>query len=240
MPNLLAMMESTGQLQRAIIGRDSQQGTTQDFANVISPPIPCSVQRASAQVTMLYKQRNSEVIYTVYMPTDPGAQVNDNFIVTDRLGNQKTLLVRDEAQQVDRDVIWVMTCAWFKSPQTATAQATKFLVSAPDEVTVGVPFDFTVQAVNSVNQPVTTYVGPVAFYAFTDSLAVLPAPSDLVGGFGSFAATLNTLGSQQLYVQDSVNWTIGGFSGDIEVELLSKEWDTCAVDWDQANFNWNS
>lgn len=213
--SLLNLLESTGILYRPTIGRDSQQGVTQDPFVPISQPIPCSVQSASATVTMLYRQRNSDIVVTVYLATDPQAQVSDKFVVTDRQGNQRVLLVLGEAQQVDRDVVWVMYAR--QDPPPAKPTAIAFVVTTPAAASPGVSFSFTVQAVDAVGNPVATYSGAVQFFAFTDDLAVLPAPTLITNGSGTFSATLNTEGSQTLFAQDVVNVSLFGDSDAIDV-----------------------
>lgn len=209
------MLESTGTLYRATIGRDSQQGVTQDPFVIIAEDVPCSVQSSSANTTMLYRQKNSDIIVTVYLDTDPQAQISDKFIVTDRQGKQRTLLVIGEAQQVDRDIVWVMYARQDPPPTKPTAVA--FAVDAPDTVEAGFDFDFTVTAVDLVGNTVTDYTGTVQFFCFGDDLAVLPSPGTLTNGVGTFTVILNTLGTQNITAQDTTQFSLYGTSNDILV-----------------------
>ena len=93
---------------------------------------------------------------------------------------------------------------------------THFAVSAPSTATVGVPFNFTVTALDANNNPTTTYAGTVHF-ASTDSLAMLPANGALTNGSGTFTATLKDAGSQTITATDTVNGTLTGTSGAIMV-----------------------
>lgn len=215
--SLLTLMESTGYLQREITGRDSQQGQTQTW-NTISTVVPCSVQTMNGPVRILYSQRNADNVVTVYLAQDIGAQVSDRFIATDRAGNQSLIKVMSESQQVNQDRVWVMNGIQTEAPTgTSTSVGVAgFLVSVPDEVVQGIPFNFTVTAKDAQGNTVTGYGGTVQFYS-SDYDAVLPADTTLTNGTGTFSATLNTLGTQQVGAQDNVNYAINTLSDDILV-----------------------
>ncbi len=215
MPSPISMMESTGILKRAQIGRDAQQGVTQTFVP-ISPSVPCSVQPASDTVALLYQQRNTQVNTVVYLAENIQAQVNDKFTVTSLLQKKtKDLLVRGFPQQVDRDVIWRMV-AW-EEPPPAKPTTVTFVVSAPDQVQTGTQFTFTVTAVDAMGNTVTGYAGTVQFFCFGDPLATLPIPATLFNGTGTFPATLVTLGTQTILAQDTSAFSIYGTSNEIDV-----------------------
>ena len=218
MPSPVAMMESVGHLERAAIGRDAQQGVTQTWST-ITPSVPCSIQPAGPAVQLLYKQRNSEITTIVYLAQDIGAQVNDRFVYVSPGGETGTLLVLANAQQVNRGVVWKLDAK--QIPEATTPAVAGFAVTAPGTASIGVPFSFTVQAVDALGHDISTYSGTVKFYAFTDPLAVLPGPTLITGGVGAFSATFNTKGSQQLYVQDmnAIQW--GGFGNNVNVYNLS-------------------
>jgi hypothetical protein len=100
------------------------------------------------------------------------------------------------------------------------ASATAFLVSAPDTVQPGVPFDVTVTAVDPFSQVAVGYTGTVTFGTTdTDPGVVLPADYAFVaddGGMHRFTdtglgeITLVTPGDQMLTVMDTADNTITG------------------------------
>ena len=78
--------------------------------------------------------------------------------------------------------------------------ATHFaIIESPNPTTVGTPFSFTVEALDSSNNLATTYSGSLKFTS-SDSHAVLPTNVHLTSGLGTFSATLGTQGSQTLSV----------------------------------------
>ncbi len=237
MPSPVSMMESTAILKRPTIGRDSQQGVTQDPFVMICPSAPCSVQPASTDVMMLYQQRNTKVNTVVFFAQDIQAQVNDRLTTTNPGGGTKDILVRGYAQQVDRMVVWRLD-GW-EDPPPARPTAVTFAVDAPSIVAIGTPFNFTVTALDAVGNIVTEYSGAAQFFSFTDPLAILPSPGALTNGVGTFSATMNTFGVQNILAQDTANYSIYG-SADIEVEAFGiNVWDQVLTDWDLTTTNWN-
>jgi|SRR5581483_961831 len=113
--SLYTMMESTCLIQRPQIGRDSSEGVTQTFVTIISN-LPCSVQQAGLNVIQLYAQRNSVVNTTIYFPQDPGAQVNDLLLATDRTGSTLYYLIKGQAQAVGRGRVWQIEAEWIPEP----------------------------------------------------------------------------------------------------------------------------
>jgi hypothetical protein len=106
------------------------------------------------------------------------------------------------------------------------ASATAFLVTAPDIVQPGVPFDVTVTAVDPFSQVAVGYTGTVTF-STTDKNpgVVLPADYSFVPGDGGMhrftdtglgEITLVTPGEQMLTVMDTADSTITG-SADLTV-----------------------
>ncbi len=87
--------------------------------------------------------------------------------------------------------------------------ATHFAVSAPAAATAGTAFSFTVKALDTFNNLVTSYSGTVDFSS-SDGSALLPANTTLTAGTGTFAATLNTDGAQTLSATDSQASSITG------------------------------
>jgi YVTN family beta-propeller protein len=96
------------------------------------------------------------------------------------------------------------------------ATATQFSVSAPAEVTQGIPFSVTVTATDSLGDTVSTYAGTVQFTS-SDPAAVLPAPTTLTNGTGTFLVTLNTLGPETITATDTVTPSITGTTAAITV-----------------------
>jgi hypothetical protein len=94
--------------------------------------------------------------------------------------------------------------------------ATHFSVTAPQDATLGISFNFTVSALDASNNTATTYFGTVHFTS-SDSQATLPANSTLTNGTGTFSAKLNTSGSQTITASDTVAPTITGASNAIQV-----------------------
>jgi hypothetical protein len=100
------------------------------------------------------------------------------------------------------------------------ASATAFLISAPDTVQSGVPFDVTVTAVDIFGQVAVGYTGTVTFSTSdTDPGVVLPADYTFTaadGGVHTFTdtglgeITLVTPGDQILNVADTTDNTING------------------------------
>ncbi|SPF39812.1 exported hypothetical protein [Candidatus Sulfopaludibacter sp. SbA4] len=91
-----------------------------------------------------------------------------------------------------------------------------FGFSAPAAATGGVPFNFTVSALDANNAAVTTYGGTVHFTS-SDSSAVLPADATLASGVGNLSATLKSNGSQTITATDTANSALKGTSGAITV-----------------------
>ena len=98
---------------------------------------------------------------------------------------------------------------------TSQNVATHFVVTAPGTAKIGSGFSFTVTALDSENNPATTYSGTVRFTS-TDGRAVLPVSVGLPGS-GMFGATLETAGPQTITATDVLNTTITGTSSSINV-----------------------
>jgi hypothetical protein len=89
--------------------------------------------------------------------------------------------------------------------------ATHFTVTAPTSATSGIPFSFTVTALDQFNNTATSYAGTVHFTS-SDGTAALPADATLTGGTGTFSATLQTAGDQTITATDTVTSSITGTS----------------------------
>ena len=102
-----------------------------------------------------------------------------------------------------------------------------FSVASPANIPNGMPFNFTVNALDASNQTVTSYSGTVHFTS-TDPHALLPADSTLVSGTNVSSATLTTAGSQMITATDKATSSITGSSNSINVGALP---DAFPVEW---------
>lgn len=110
------MLESSATVTRpTTVSRDSAQGVVQNFVT-IRTNLACSQQEASADVKLLYAQRDTRVSTTLYFDEDPTAEVNDYITVTDRNGYVTKYLVRGEAQPVGRGRLWSVDTERIRQP----------------------------------------------------------------------------------------------------------------------------
>ncbi len=89
--------------------------------------------------------------------------------------------------------------------------ATHYSVTAPANVTNGVPFNVTVTALDASNATVTGYTGTVHFTS--SSAGTLPSDYTFVGGDNgshTFSVTLTTNGAQSITATDTGNASING------------------------------
>ena len=93
---------------------------------------------------------------------------------------------------------------------------THFSVVAPTSVTTGVPFSYTVSALDQTNNLAVSYAGTVHF-STSDGLGTLSADATLTNGVGIFTATLVSQGSQTISAVDASNIFISGTSYFINV-----------------------
>lgn len=94
--------------------------------------------------------------------------------------------------------------------------ATSLVVSAPPAATNGVAFNFTVTAKDQYGNTATGFSGYIAFGS-SDHAALLPGNSYLTNGTKVFSITLNTSGAQNITATDTLNGSINGTSGAINV-----------------------
>jgi hypothetical protein len=99
----------------------------------------------------------------------------------------------------------------------AVAKATHFLVSGPSNADSGIPFSLSVTALDSSNNPVTTYSETVHFKS-TDLHAQLPPDSTLASGTAVFSATLAIPGSQTITGTDTVTAALSHFASNCLVQ----------------------
>ncbi len=81
--------------------------------------------------------------------------------------------------------------------------ATHFFLSVPASVTAGVPFNFTVTALDAFNNTASNYAGTVHFTS-TGAGATLPLNASLTNGVGTFTAILTKAGAVSLTASDTV------------------------------------
>jgi hypothetical protein len=94
--------------------------------------------------------------------------------------------------------------------------AMRFSITAPGIATAGDTVNFTVTALDSSNNTAVTYSGMVHFSS-SDGHAQLPADSTMTNGTGTFAAILETSGSQTITATDTTTASLRGTSNSIEV-----------------------
>jgi hypothetical protein len=94
-----------------------------------------------------------------------------------------------------------------------------FNIVAPSHVTAGTSFKFTVSAQDTNGNTVTAYNGTVHFTTNSSSLLPpgLPINATLTGGVGSFTATLYSVGSATITVNDTVQSALTTPSGTITI-----------------------
>jgi hypothetical protein len=102
------------------------------------------------------------------------------------------------------------------------ASAASFVVSAPDSVAAGVPFDVIVSAIDQYNQAAVGYTGTITFSSADPHGAILPADYTFTladGGSHTFAGLtiLYTAGIQDVTVTDAAN----GLTGSANVTVVA-------------------
>jgi hypothetical protein len=100
------------------------------------------------------------------------------------------------------------------------ANASDFVVSAPNSTAAGVPFNVTVTAHDAYDNVATGYAGTVQVTS-SDSQAVLPSNASLIDGVGTFQAVFKTAGSQSITAKDMSNNSITGTQSGITVNAGS-------------------
>lgn len=103
-------------------------------------------------------------------------------------------------------------------PITVSASAATQLSVAPATftATIGAAFNFTVTALDALNNTATSYSGTVHFSS-SDGIAILPANSPLSNGTGTFSATMKTSGSETITATDAASNSIHGTSSPVSV-----------------------
>ena len=102
--------------------------------------------------------------------------------------------------------------------QVNPGAAAHFGITAPSSAYVGGPVSFSVTAYDAEGNVATGYAGTVQFTS-SDLAAVLPSPSTLIAGVGTFSATFMTAGSQTITGTDSITSAIVGTSSAVSVTI---------------------
>lgn len=95
-------------------------------------------------------------------------------------------------------------------------EATRFAVTAPSTVNQGMAFEFEVVALDANGFRDPSYAGTVHFTS-TDPDADLPTDVTLAAGRGTFTATLNVIGDQEITATDTATPAVTGTSVAINV-----------------------
>jgi hypothetical protein len=138
------------------------------------------------------------------------------FTATLKTSGSQTLTVADTASSTITAAFATVTV-----DRSSVGSATHYAIRTPIKAEAGVPFRFTVLALDQFNHLATTYTGTVHFTS-TDNTAILPANSILTGGRGIFTVTLSKgpgLGNgPRLRATDAVYASITGTSRVIKVK----------------------
>jgi hypothetical protein len=145
--------------------------------------------------------------------TDAGVHTFTNGVTLVTAGNQTVTATDASNGSVNGTV----------TETVVAAAANHFSVTAPPNVTAGVPFSFTVTALDPFGNQATSYTG-TANFATSDLGGTMPGPYAFTAtdaGTHTFTggATLNTTGSQTISATDSVAGTITG-SASVNVSQL--------------------
>jgi hypothetical protein len=98
--------------------------------------------------------------------------------------------------------------------------ATHFSVTGPSNIPSAISFNLTVTALDSSNNPVTSYSGTVHFTS-TDAHAQIPSDSTMVAGRKMFTVLLTSAGGQTVTATDVATASIAGSSNSINVGALA-------------------
>ena len=155
-----------------------------------------------------------------FSSNDPLANVPINVALSDGVGTFTATLktAGDQnltvADAIDSSVSGAATI------DVAPLAATHLAVNVPPSATAGTPFMATVIAQDIYNNTATSFQSAV-YLGSTDGQAVLPANSVLSDGVGAFSITLETAGNQTLTATDTVNSSINGTSGNVNVRAVT-------------------
>ena len=223
MKNLFVLLTATCGL--CFLGSCGGSGGGQPMAAThfsITVPSTATVGTAfSFTVTALDSSNNVATTYsgTVHFTsTDSQAMLPANSMLVNGTGAFSATLKTSADQTITATDSATASVSGTSAPITVsgTSVATHFSVTAPATATAGTSFSFTVTALDTSNNPVTTYAGTLQFTS-SDPQAVLPASSPLTQGTGNFSATLKTAGAQTITATDTALHSVTGTSTSINV-----------------------
>jgi flagellin-like protein len=87
--------------------------------------------------------------------------------------------------------------------------AVELIISTPSSATAGTAFSATITARDESGNLLTGYAGTLTFTS-SDGQAILPSPSTLTSGTGTFSVTLKTVGSETITVSDGTATSTSG------------------------------
>src|SRR5581483_5127042 len=123
------------------------------------------------------------------------------FPVTLRTAGSQSITVTDQLNSLTGST----------SVNVSPGPAVSLTVATPPQTNDGLPFTFTVSALDQFGNAATNYSGTVHISS-SDALAHLPANAALSHGTGTFTATLVTTGNQFLGAGDTAHPNINGIS----------------------------
>jgi hypothetical protein len=197
-------------------------GNNGGAANHLRVTGPASATRGTAfnfTVTALDATNNVVTNYsgTVHFTsTDGQAVLPGDSKLMNGVGNFSVTLKTFGGQTVTASDTITASISGTSNSISVIGAAAHFVINAPNLVTAGTAFSFTVTAVDAPGDVVTNYSGTVHFTS-TDGQAVVPANSTLTNGVGTFSATFKTPGAQSITATDTVNASITGNSGSISI-----------------------
>jgi hypothetical protein len=123
---ITTLFESQVEVQRAAIGQGAKGGTTQVWppagGSVLVTGVPCSYQESSANLDVLYGQRNDSSAATIFTDIDILGHVNDRAIVTScRTGEVVYLLITGNTQSVARGRLYQTQAIRIQAPKPTGA-----------------------------------------------------------------------------------------------------------------------
>jgi hypothetical protein len=151
-----------------------------------------------------------------FTSTDTHAVLPSDSSLTSGMGTFSVTFMTAGSQTITATDTVTASIVGTSSSISAASQTTHFSVTAPASAGIGASFNVTVTALDSSNHTVTTYAGTFQFTS-TDPSAVLPGPSMVTSGIGTFAVTLNTAGTQTVTATDTATASITGTSNSITV-----------------------
>jgi hypothetical protein len=200
-------------------GPISVTGSATHFS-VAAPAVASTSTPFSLTVTALDASNNTAVGYsgTVHFTSsDAQAALPLNSTLTNGMGSLSATLKTLGNQTIKAtDTVTASISGTSNTISVVSNAATHLSVTTSPTARAGTAFNFTVTALDAANNTVFTYSGTVHFTS-TDTKAKLAANSILTNGTGTFSATLNTVGAQNITATDTVTASINGISNAITV-----------------------